>query len=150
MGDIFSLLAFIMSIAAVVLAGAAFLRVEGRFAEESRLKAQKNHELRRIVAQNADHRSSGRRASTFSDADLAKSQLGPELGPKPPANQGANQDVYSGYPSQKSIDIAMELDKKRQEARRVALESGLITADDKGDDGRTFAPSIPVRAQNKG
>lgn len=146
MGDILSLLAFIMSIAAVVLAGAAFVRVEGRFAEENRLKAQKNHELRRIVARNADDRSAGRRTSRFSEADLAKSQ--PE--PDPQVNQGADQDIYSNYPSQKSIDIAVELDKKRQEARRVALESGLVTADDKGDDGRTFAPSIPVRAQNKG
>ena len=142
MGNVLSLLAFLLSIVAVVLAGVAFFRVESRLAEENRLKARNIYELRRIAAKNAEGRRSGGARATFSDDDL----IAPAATP-PEAAAAPDSAAYPGYPSRKSIELAVELDKKRQEARRLAIEAGVSLPDEGGDDGRNFIPSVGAAKQ---
>ena len=123
MGNVLSLFAFLLSIAAIVLAGVAFFRVENRLAEENRLKARNIYELRRIAAKNAeDRRSGGGRRATFSDEDLVAEPAPPE------AAAVSDSAAYPGYPSRKSIELA--------------VEAGMGLPEDAADDGRNFIPSV--------
>jgi len=143
-GDVFSLFAFILSLVAVLLAGAALRRVNSQIAQDVRLRAAQARHLNQAITRGKDHRDRMARRQTFSEADLA-----PPPHSTDPVTDGASNGgaAYqgSGYPSAKSIELARELDRKRQEARRLAQEQGLVSETAGDDDSSRFVPTSSTR-----
>ena len=145
MGDVFSLFAFILSCVAVLLAAAALRRVNTQIAQDVLLRAQQARHLDKAISRTTEHRNRVARGQTFSEADLAPPPHSRDAVAEGVSNGGTTYQG-SGYPSAKSIELAKELDRKRQEARKVAAEQGLSSdADVEEGDAARFVPTSSSR-----
>ena len=138
MGEVFGLLAFIMSMVAVILAGTALRRVNASLAEDIRLRTAQARHLDRALRNTASHQDRKARQETFGPGDLAT----PPAKASGKAEDKAGGETYTAYPSAKSIALAKELDRKRQEARKLAgtPEPAPQETTGSGEDEPNFVP----------